>query len=118
MKMISVLTTAVLILALSTIATLASEIPSGSYSSWTQAQQQQAANALKEKCGNTCSSYTQRAQDGSMRASYEASACTIACFVNNLPDDYPGLDSLKKSAQQNYKQAKDLGSNIPVFVNK
>ena len=93
-------------------------LPAGPYSSWSKAQQDQAAMALKNICGSQCATYHQKAVNGSMRASYEEAACTAACFVNHLPNDYPNLEAFKQSAIQNYNEAKKLGSNVPVFLNK
>jgi hypothetical protein len=94
------------------------QMPSGPYSSWSQAEIGQAAGALKQMCGNQCSSYTAAAAAGSQRATYEAAACVTACYVNNLPDDYPNIEQFKRSAMQNYQTAKQFGSNAPVFLQK
>jgi hypothetical protein len=94
----------------------AQSLPPGPYSSWSRQQQQQAANSLKEICAKVCEPYTAAAKAGGMRASYEAAACTSACFYNRLPKDYPGLAAIKQSAEENYAQAKKLGSNAPVFL--
>jgi hypothetical protein len=94
----------------------AQSLPPGPYSSWSKQQQQQAANSLKEICAKVCAPYTDAAKAGGMRASYEAAACTSACFYNRLPKDYPGLSAIKQSAEDNYAQAKKLGSDAPVFL--
>jgi hypothetical protein len=96
----------------------AQSLPPGPYSSWSKQQQQQAANSLKEICAKVCAPYTAATNAGGIRASYEAAACTSAGFYNRLPKDYPGLPGIKQSADQNYEQAKKLGSNAPVFVEK
>jgi hypothetical protein len=93
-------------------------VPGGSYSSWSEDDKQHAGVALQNICGRKCRSYADQARAGSMRASYEAAACTLACYVNNLPADYPRLDEYRRDAKANYKAAKDLGSNAPVFLNQ
>jgi hypothetical protein len=96
----------------------AQDLPPGPYSSWSPDQQKQAASALQRICSSVCSPYTKAAQGGGQRATYEAAACTAACFYNRLPKDYPGLPGIRQSAEQNYANAKALGSNAPVFVNQ
>lgn len=105
------------VVALSSVS-FAQSMPPGAYRTWSQSQQQQAAGALSAMCGNQCASYTQAAKAGSIRATYEAAACTYACFVNNLPDDYPMIDQYKQKAMESYRNAKSLNSNIPVFLAK
>lgn len=70
---------------------------------------------LKVQCDSECAKYMQQAKSGSIRASYEAMACTCACFYRQLPADYPGRDSIKKCAKDNAEEARKLGSNAPVF---
>jgi type II secretory pathway pseudopilin PulG len=81
-------------------------------------QQSQCAAKIKSICDPKCAGYMQAAQNGSMRASYEGSACLTACYANNVPDDYPNLEQMKASAHANYDQAKKYGSNAPVFLNR
>ncbi len=92
-------------------------MPSGPYSSWSEAQKQQAATFLgKHRQQQTqCVGYIDTAKTGIVRASYEAAACIAACFASNLPADYPDLDEIKKVAQ--CRAAKNLGSGCePRFV--
>lgn len=93
-------------------------MPSGPYSSWSSGEQQEAVLTLEEMCGNQCSTYVQSAQDGGMRASYEASACIIACFADNLPADYPQMESLMQAARESYNKAQEFGSDAPVFLRR
>ena len=94
----------------------AGSLPEGPYSSWSQSQIQSAAVTIRSMCESECMPYTEEAKEGGQRASYEAAACAIACFVNHLPADYPGLDNMKASAIENYENAKRLGSNAPYFL--
>ncbi len=93
-------------------------IPGGNFSSWSQADQQQAAAALKVKCQSQCSSYMSacKTQFGAQRACYEAGACVKACVVNNMPSDWPNRESMRQSALADYSNAQRLGSNAPVFI--
>ncbi|SKA39159.1 hypothetical protein SAMN02745126_06149 [Enhydrobacter aerosaccus] len=88
-------------------------MPSGSYSSWSEAQKQQAATFLGEHCQQAaqCGGYIATAQAGTTRASYEAASCIAACFVSNLPTDYPDLEEIRQVALTNAEQAKKLGSS-------
>jgi hypothetical protein len=95
-----------------------SGIPPGSYASWTNEQKQQAANALKAMSERQCKPYTDAAMAGSVRASYEAATCTLGCYVNNLPNDYPRLDEYKRDALANYQNARSMGSNMPYPITK
>ncbi|MBS0517295.1 MAG: hypothetical protein JSR90_01315 [Proteobacteria bacterium] len=94
-------------------AVFAQDMPSGSYSSWSEAQKQQAATFLGAHCqqAEQCGGYIAAARTGLARASYEAAACIAACFASNLPADYPELDEIRKVAHTNAEQAKKLGSS-------
>lgn len=103
-----------LVFALSAAAAAQNVLP-GSYSSWTDAQKSQAAQLLKNGSSAACAHYISDAQtNGGQLAAYEAAVCVGAYYVNHLPNDYPNLDSIKASVIQNYRNAKALGSNIPV----
>ena len=106
----------VLILSGPGISIAAEQVIPGTYKSWSEAQRDQAANKLKQICTARCQQYTDRVQAGGQRATYEAAACVSACFHNRLPKDYPGLTDIKRTAEQNYAQAKKLGSNVPTFL--
>ena len=93
-----------------------SGLPSKSWSSWSQQEQSEGAELLKNHCAEECAPYLNEAKGGSIRATYEASACNIACFVNNLPADWPPRDQYISAARENYKNAQQLGSNAPVFL--
>jgi hypothetical protein len=97
---------------------LLNRLPPGTYASWSADDKQRAALALNNICDHQCRQYTLQAEKGSMRASYEAAACTQACYVNHLPIDYPQMEEYKQAARQNYKSAKELGSNAPVFLSQ
>lgn len=94
-------------------------MPAGSYSSWSEAQKQQAATFLGEHCQQPaqCGSYIASARTGTARASYEAAACIAACFAGNLPPDYPDLDEIRNVATTNAQEARKLGSSYqPTFT--
>ncbi len=99
-------------------------ISSKPWSSWTQQEQVQGAEILKNYCALECASYMNEAMRGGQRAALEAAACNMACFVNNLPEDWPLRDQYIKSARENYNNAKKLGYNnakklaftAPVFL--
>jgi hypothetical protein len=74
------------------------------------------ADRISQQCKSECSGKTQEAQAGSMRASYEAAACTCICFYRAVPPTYPGRASIKQCAIENSRRARELGSNAPVFV--
>jgi hypothetical protein len=113
MKLFSL--TLLLVSAAISSAAVAQSLPTGPYSSWSDSQKSAAGGALKSICGRQCSRYD---PSSGQRGAYEAAACTIACFVNNLPDDYPQIDQYKNAARENYRNAKSLGSNVPVFLAK
>ncbi len=107
------------IVSLSASTAFAQGMPSGSYSSWSEAQKQQAATFLGEHCQQPaqCGGYIATARSGVVRASYEAAACVAACFASNLPADYPDIEEIKQVARTNADQAKKLGSGYePRFV--
>jgi hypothetical protein len=87
----------------------------GPYSSWTDAQQTQAAQLLKAGSEAACQQYISNASS-SQRSAYEAAACLGAYYVNHLPPDYPNLNSMKKNALDAYNNAQALGSNAPAFL--
>lgn len=91
------------------------QVPSKPWSSWTQQEQAQVGARLKNQCGMECQSYTNAARN-SQRGAYEAAACTIACFVNNMPADWPSRSQNISAARENYNNAKRLGSNASVFL--
>lgn len=108
-----------IVVSVSADAVLAQDMPSGSYSSWSEAQKQQAATFLGAHCqqAEQCGGYIAAARTGLARASYEAAACIAACFASNLPADYPELDEIRKVAHTNAEQAKKLGSSYqPTFT--
>jgi hypothetical protein len=84
-------------------------VPDKPYSEWTPDEVQSAASALQQNCQPRCLPYA----DGGQRGAFEAAACTYACFVSNLPDDYPNIDTFKNLAWQSYDQAKGMGSMMP-----
>nr|WP_294504869.1 hypothetical protein [uncultured Rhodopila sp.] len=91
------------------------QMPQKPFSQWTGGEQQQYANHLKQICNSQCAEYVPQSSSVPVqRTIYEAAACQSACFAGHLPADYPGLANMKKSAWDNYNQAKALGSPMPV----
>jgi hypothetical protein len=91
------------------------QMPQKPFSQWTQGEQQSYANQLKQICSRQCAAYMPQGSSVPVqRTLYEAAACQNACFAGHLPADYPGLANMKKSAWDNYNQAKALGSPMPV----
>ena len=91
------------------------QMPQKPFSQWSQSEQQQYADQLKQICNPQCARYMlQGSSTPGQRTIYEAAACQNACFAGHLPADYPGLANMKKAAWDNYNQAKALGSPMPV----
>ena len=99
-------------------------IPSKPWSSWTEQEQVQGVEILANYCTLECASHMNEAMRGGQRAALEASACNMACFVKNLPADWPFRDQYIESTLENYNNAKTLGYNnakklalsVPVFL--
>lgn len=72
--------------------------------------------ALAGQCSNECAPLKQQAAGGSMRASYEAAACTCACFYRGTPASNPNRPGMKQCAIDNSREARKYGSTSPVFV--
>jgi hypothetical protein len=90
--------------------------PQKPFSQMSQAEQQALAQKLSAKANSECSSYRQAASGGSMRATYEAAACTYGVFYLGVPADYPNRSLYKQQFFQNSQQAKALGSNAPFLA--
>ncbi len=81
----------------------------------TTGQNAVAAN-ISAQCSNKCGLQTQAARNGSMRASYEAAACTCQCFYDLTPPSNPNRASMRQCAIDNAAQAQKYSSNAPVVT--
>lgn len=96
------------------IATSATAMPDKPYSDWSDAEKSQLADELKAKSSSDCASYVQEAQQGSMRATYEAAACLYGTYYLGTPADYPNRDTYKQQFYENAQKARALGSTAPI----
>jgi hypothetical protein len=74
------------------------------------------AQRLKVQCEGECAGYMREANGGSIRATYEAAACTCMCFLRGVPADYTGRNNLKQCAIDNSREARKLGSTAPILI--
>jgi hypothetical protein len=89
--------------------------PNKPYAEWTDDEKSAVASELKSQATESCASYTQEAQQGVMRAAYEAAACLYYTYYMGTPADYPGRDQMKAMFYDNASKARALNSSAPVI---
>ncbi len=84
---------------------------SPSYSQLSQADQQALAATLTDRVNRECRAVKDQAAAGSVRATYEAAACTYGIFYLGVPADYPNRESFKQEFYRNSALARQMGSS-------